>query len=325
MSGVFRRPYQHTALLSGSVSESAARIRPRAPKQVARAVPLFPMENKCPHVDSLAFVVPLAVACVLVVSSSASQWAKPASYGKFHGADASETAKWEKCGSINQRLGHMLSDAGPPLCGFAACYFALWTTGGPERTELSVPAASVTLFALWLLHYVHRGVLHPLLMHYRNHSVPLLITLAGLFPNSLFAWLNASAIACLEPAVSQTWHTDPRFGAGVALYAAGFAINRASDWHLRSLRNKECLLPHSQTGYRIPYSGLFAYVSCANYFGELLQWAGWALACWSYAALLWWLFALSTFVPRARATHVWYRTTFPDYPKQRKALIPFIW
>ena len=56
----------------------------------------------------------------------------------------------------------------------------------------------------------------------------------------------------------------------------------------------------------MPHGGLFAYVSCANYLGELVQWGGWALATWSYAGLLWWLFALSTFVPRARDTHAWY-------------------
>ncbi len=77
--------------------------------------------------------------------------------------------------------------------------------------------------------------------------------------------------------------------------------------------------------YRIPRGGLFTYVSCANYFGELVQWGGWALATWSYAALLWWLFALSTFIPRARATHAWYHERFPEYPSERKALIPFVW
>ena len=57
--------------------------------------------------------------------------------------------------------------------------------------------------------------------------------------------------------------------------------------------------------YRVPRGGLFAYVSCANYLGELVQWSGWAVATWSTAGLLWLLFALSTFVPRARATHAW--------------------
>jgi steroid 5-alpha reductase family enzyme len=158
-------------------------------------------------------------------------------------------------------------------------------------------------------------------MRYRASHVPALITIAGLLPNSLFAWLNAATIACLEPIVSTTWHTDLRFGIGVAIFAIGFVINRASDWKLRSLRSD----PAKPAVYRIPHGGLFAYVSCANYFGELVQWGGWALATWSWAGLLWWLFALSTFIPRARATHMWYVATFTDYPPQRRALIPYVW
>ena len=277
------------------------------------------MQNTCEYVNPLAIVVPLALAGVFVVSSFASQWAKPASYGKFHGADVTETSKWERCGMIHQRLGHVLSDAGPTLCGFAACYWTLLTAGAPHRSAAPVPPASVTLFTLWIAHYVHRGILHPLLMRYRAVRVPALITIAGLLPNSLFAWLNAAAIACLEPAISQTWHADPRFGIGVFIYAVGFAVNRTSDWKLRSLRSDQ------SAAYAIPHGGMFTYVSCANYFGELVQWGGWALASGSWAGLLWWLFALSTFVPRARATHAWYRATFPEYPSQRKALIPFIW
>jgi steroid 5-alpha reductase family enzyme len=174
-------------------------------------------------------------------------------------------------------------------------------------------------------------------MRYRATRVPALITFAGLLPNAIFSWLNAGAIACLEPAVSQTWHADPRFGIGVGIYAAGFVINRTSDWKLRSLRSDQ-----QSAAYHVPRGGMFTYVSCANYFGELVQWGGWALATWSWAGLLWWLFALSTFIPRARQTHAWYhssfitalqylihlfryRASFPDYPSQRKALIPFVW
>jgi hypothetical protein len=189
------------------------------------------MEISCPNENSTAFLAPLGAAAVLVVSSVLTQWSKPASYGKFHGSDPKETAKWEALGLINQRLGHSLSDAGPTLCGFAACYWVL-----VARSEVPVSASSMTLAALWLLHYLQRGLIHPLLMRYRAARVPALITIAGLVPNSLFAWLNATAIACLQPCVSNTWHSDPRFVFGVAIYAAGFYINRSADWTLRSLR-----------------------------------------------------------------------------------------
>ena len=82
---------------------------------------------------------------------------------------------------------------------------------------------------------------------------------------------------------------------------------------------------HTFAMYRVPHGGLFTYVSCANYLGELVQWGGGALATWTWAGLLWWMFAISTFVPRARMTHAWYRQRFPEYPAERKALVPFIW
>jgi hypothetical protein len=29
--------------------------------------------------------------------------------------------------------------------------------------------------------------------------------------------------------------------------------------------------------------------------------------------------------PRARSNHLWYKNTFPEYPKNRKALIPLVY
>lgn len=34
-------------------------------------------------------------------------------------------------------------------------------------------------------------------------------------------------------------------------------------------------------GYKIPYGGMFEYVSCANFFGEIVEWVGFAMASWS--------------------------------------------
>ena len=43
--------------------------------------------------------------------------------------------------------------------------------------------------------------------------------------------------------------------------------------------------------------------------------SGLAFAVWTIANL----------APRARSNHLWYRQTFPDYPAERKALLPGLW
>ncbi|MBT4068686.1 MAG: DUF1295 domain-containing protein, partial [Candidatus Marinimicrobia bacterium] len=96
-------------------------------------------------------------------------------------------------------------------------------------------------------------------------------------------------------------------------------INIKSDNMLFNLR------ADGATDYKIPQNGLFKWVSCPNYLGELLEWWGWALATWSLAGLSFALWGMANLIPRARANHIWYKEKFFNYPKDRKALIPKIW
>jgi hypothetical protein len=34
---------------------------------------------------------------------------------------------------------------------------------------------------------------------------------------------------------------------------------------------------------------------------------------------------MANLVPRAIATHAWYREKFADYPPERRILVPFVW
>ena len=77
--------------------------------------------------------------------------------------------------------------------------------------------------------------------------------------------------------------------------------------------------------YRIPRGGLFRWVSSPSYLTELGAWAGFALCTWSLAGVFIFLISAANLVPRAFATHRWYRERFPDYPPERKALIPYVW
>ena len=87
---------------------------------------------------------------------------------------------------------------------------------------------------------------------------------------------------------------------------------------LRNLRKA------GETGYAIPYGGLFKWVTCPNYLGELLEWIGFAIAAWTFPAFAFAVFTFANLFPRASAHHRWYREKFPDYPKDRTAIIPFV-
>ena len=96
-------------------------------------------------------------------------------------------------------------------------------------------------------------------------------------------------------------------------------INIRSDNILFSLRR------NSIGDYKIPKEGLFKWISCPNYLGEIIEWCGWALATWSLAGLSFAIWGMANLIPRARSNHKWYLENFSDYPSERKALVPKIW
>ena len=111
----------------------------------------------------------------------------------------------------------------------------------------------------------------------------------------------------------------PQFIIGLLIFFTGMIINVYSDNILFLLRKD------GNTKYKIPYGGLFKWVSSPNYFGEILEWIGWALATWSLAGLSFAIWAIANLAPRSYSNHLWYKEKFPDYPKDRKILIPKIW
>ncbi|XP_048849673.1 3-oxo-5-alpha-steroid 4-dehydrogenase 1-like isoform X2 [Brienomyrus brachyistius] len=115
------------------------------------------------------------------------------------------------------------------------------------------------------------------------------------------------------------WVTHPAFVSGSILWLVGFLINLHSDHILRNLRKPR------ETGYKIPTGGLFEYVSGANFLGEIVEWAGFACAGCSVHSASFAVFTLVVLSSRATAHHRWYLEKFEDYPKGRKALVPFLY
>ncbi len=210
--------------------------------------------------------------------------------------------------SMPSTLGWVLMESPPVLL------WLLIFSQGQHRAEL----LPLVLLGLWQLHYVHRAFIYPFRMRMAGKTMPVVIALSAVAFNVLNAYVNARWVSHFAEYSPQDLQR-PTFIIGVVLFVLGLSINLHSDEVLRRLRAP------GETGYKVPQGGLHRWVASPNYFGEVLEWSGWALAVGGVPG---WAFAVYTFAnlaPRARSHLRWYREKFPDYPRQRKALIPFIW
>ena len=95
-------------------------------------------------------------------------------------------------------------------------------------------------------------------------------------------------------------------------------INHGTDTRLIAIRKEK-------EGYQIPQGWLFRWISCPNHFGEIVEWTGFALIAWSVPALTFAIWTFCNLAPRALNHHAWYHENFKEYPKNRKAFIPWGW
>lgn len=224
-----------------------------------------------------------------------------AGYGIFR------TATWGP--SINNRWAWMLMEA--PVF---IVMLLLWM--GSDRRFYST---ELVLFLLFQLHYFQRSFIFPFLLQGKS-KMPIAIMSMGILFNLLNGYMQGEWLFYLAPikvysdTLSQ-WH----FWLGAVMFFAGMAINIHSDYIIRHLRKP------GDTQHYLPQKGLYKYVTSANYFGEIIEWAGWAVmtASLSGVVFLWWTFA--NLVPRANAIWHRYKEEFGAEVGTRKRIFPFIY
>lgn len=186
--------------------------------------------------------------------------------------------------------------------------------------EAPKTVTTLVFLLMWEAHYIHRSFIYPFMLRNGQKKMPLAIPLMAMGFNLGNAYINGRYLFHFsEGRYDADWLQDPRFIIGATLFVAGFVVNRWADSVLRSLRKP------GETGYKIPHGGLYRFISCPNYFGEILEWFGWAIATWSIPGLAFAIWTFANLAPRARSNHRWYHEHFPDYPQERKAFIPGIW
>lgn len=209
---------------------------------------------------------------------------------------------------INARWGWVLMES-PSLITFVVLYAVSDDRGNP---------VALVFVLMWVAHYLHRSFIYPFRLHSSRPSMTVSVIAMGAAFNVGNGYLNGRYLFTLGPDLQTSWLLDPRFICGFLLFLGGFVLNQHSDRILIRLRKP------GQNGYKIPYGGGYRYVSCPNYLGEMVEWGGWALACWNPGALAFFVWTVANLAPRAVKTHRWYKREFPDYPPERKALLPYL-
>ena len=211
--------------------------------------------------------------------------------------------------TLSNRLGWFIMES-PSVFLFAALF---WLGKAPKTLPMLV------FFLLWLAHYIHRAFIYPFMIAGGTKVMPLAVTAMALAFNFGNVYINGRYLFSLSGGYSLSWLYSPQMLVGTLLFLMGFIINRWADRVLQNLRKP------GETGYKIPLGGFYRWISCPNYFGEIIEWTGWAIATWSLPGLAFAVWTFANLAPRARAHHAWYHQNFPEYPAERKALIPRIW
>ena len=227
-----------------------------------------------------------------------------AGYGMFR------SAQWGP--SINNRLGWVLMES--PVCFMV---LLLWA-----QSEFYFQWPQCLFLLLFLIHYVQRSFVFPLLMKGRSR-MPLTIMLMGVTFNVLNSVMQVGGILWFPPQsylLGVQYLLQPQAIIGLLIFLVGMGINLHSDHVIRHLRQP------GDTRHYLPAQGLYRYVTSANYFGELVEWTGFAMLTATPAAwvFVWWTAA--NLVPRADAIYHKYVDEFgAEAVGRRKRIIPFIY
>ncbi|PRP86954.1 putative steroid reductase DET2 [Planoprotostelium fungivorum] len=225
---------------------------------------------------------------------------------------------------MNNRLTWLLMEIPSPTL---ILYFMV--TSEPDHRDV----ARLLFGGLWLIHYFQRCFIFPFRIPSNNQTMDLLICTCAFGFNLCNGYVVGRWMFIISPAQDYSFSTlqTLSFFIGIIMFVYGFASNIICDGMLVDLKKKissgkkegEQVDPSGR--YAVPRGYLFDYVAAPNYFSEIVEWTGYYIMTQNYFTLSFLVWNLANLVPRARTHLKWYQTTFPKYPKERKAVFPFLY
>lgn len=211
--------------------------------------------------------------------------------------------------------------AGPLFC-YLITYFRPSLIYGSSTANPKYHFSVQLAAACWSFHYIKR-ILETIFVHRFSHAT---MPIMNLFKNCSYYWGFAFYVGYFT---NHPLYTPALYGnAQIYLGLAGFILSELGNLSihvaLRNLRppgTKERRIPKATAN---PFTILFQLVSCPNYTYEVGAWLSFTLMTQSVPALLFTLAGGFQMLIWALGKHRNYRREFPDYPRGRKAMIPFL-
>ena len=227
-----------------------------------------------------------------------------AGYGVFY------NKKWGP--TVPNKLGWIMMESPVFVVMILLCVFS-------ERSSNIVCLIFLILFEI---HYFQRSFVFPFLIRGKS-KMPLSVIVMGVVFNVLNAIMQGGWIFYVSPEnmYELSWLLSPQFIIGTLIFIVGMIINIHSDYVIRNLREP------GDTKHYLPKKGMFKYVTSANYFGEFVEWLGFAILTWSLSGAVFAVWTFANLTPRAAKIYDNYKKEFGDEldTKKVKRIIPFIY
>ena len=200
-----------------------------------------------------------------------------------------------------------------PLAWFIMESPNLWMSGlvfyffRTERIQLNSydNLPNCILLGCFLLHYFHRSIIYPLKMNTKvSAPMPLTVMLLA-FTFCVWNGSNQALSLLIVSSYKFEYIYDWKFLVGLTVYFTGMYVNIQSDGILLNLKKRSLAEAGGKNKYYIPYGGMFEYISCANFAGEIVEWIGFAIACQSFPAFAFAFYVIANLGPRALKHHKW--------------------
>jgi len=195
----------------------------------------------------------------------------------------------------------------------------------PRITQfnLSTSLLPLILFLFFQTHYIRRSFIFPFLLKGKS-KMPVAVMLMGVIFNLCNAFMQGGWLfyKSSESMYSVSWLWTPQFIIGTVIFFGGMTLNIQSDKIIQGLRK------NGDSKHYLPEEGFFKHVTGAHYFGEVVEWTGFAILTWSISGAVFAFWTFANLAPRANAVYKKYKKIFGEETikeKKLKRIFPFIY